>query len=110
MENAWAPIGKLTDFPDEKAVKASLDDDTDLLVLRRGEEVLVVSNRCTHQGTPLHRGRLHTAGNLVTIACPLHGSLFSLSDGRVLRGPATSRLPSYEARVSGEIVEVRQRQ
>jgi nitrite reductase/ring-hydroxylating ferredoxin subunit len=109
MEDAWAPIGKLTDFPDGKAVKASLDDETDLLVLRRGEEVLVVSNRCTHQGTPLHRGRLHAAGNLVTIACPLHGSLFSLSDGRVLRGPATSRLPSYQARITGEIVETRPR-
>lgn len=110
MEDAWAPIGKLTDFPDGKAVKASLDYETDLLVLRRGEEVLVVSNRCTHQGTPLHRGRLHASGNLVTIACPLHGSLFSLSDGRILRGPATSRLPSYEARVTSEIVEIRQRQ
>jgi nitrite reductase/ring-hydroxylating ferredoxin subunit len=109
MEDAWVPIGKLTDFPDGKAVKASLDDETDLLVLRRGEEVLVVSNRCTHQGTPLHRGRLHAAGNLVTITCPLHGSLFSLTDGRVLRGPATSRLPSYEARVISEIVEIRQR-
>lgn len=109
MEDAWAPIGKLTDFPDGKAVKASLDE-TDLLVLRRGEEVLVVSNRCTHQGTPLHRGRLNTSGNLVTITCPLHGSLFSLTDGRVLRGPATSWLPSYEARVTGEIVEIRQRQ
>jgi nitrite reductase/ring-hydroxylating ferredoxin subunit len=110
MEDAWAPIGRLTDFPDGKAVKASLYDETDLLVLRLGEDVLVVSNRCTHQGTPLHRGRLHTAGNLVTITCPLHGSLFSLTDGRVLRGPATSRLPSYEARVTGEIVEIRQRQ
>jgi nitrite reductase/ring-hydroxylating ferredoxin subunit len=109
MEDTWAPIGKLTDLPDGNPVKASLDDETDLLVLRRGEEVLVVSNRCTHQGTPLHRGRLHTAGNLVTITCPLHGSLFSLTDGRVLRGPATSWLPSYEARVTGEIVEVRQR-
>ena len=109
MEDAWAPIGKLTDLPDGKPVKASLDG-TDLLVLRRGEDVLVVSNRCTHQGTPLHRGRLHTSGNLVTITCPLHGSLFSLTDGRVLRGPATSWLPSYEARVTGEIVEIRQRQ
>lgn len=65
------PIGNLTDFPDGKAVKASLDDETDLLVLRRSEEVLVVSNRCTHQGTPLHRGRLHASGNLVTIRLPL---------------------------------------
>ena len=68
MEDAWAPIGKLTDFPDGKSVKASLDDETDLLVLRRGEDVLVVSNRCTHQGTPLHRRVLRgpaTAGCLV---------------------------------------------
>jgi nitrite reductase/ring-hydroxylating ferredoxin subunit len=109
MEGAWAQIGKLSDLPDGKPFKASLDGN-DLLVLKRGEDVLVVSNRCTHQGTPLHRGRLQTAGSLVTIACPLHGSLFSLTDGRVLRGPATSTLPSYEARVTGDVVEVRPRQ
>jgi nitrite reductase/ring-hydroxylating ferredoxin subunit len=107
--DGWIPIGALVDMPDGKPAKVSLDG-ADLLVLRRGEDVLVVSNRCTHQGAPLHRGALHSTGSLVTIACPAHGSMFSLADGRVLRGPATSRLPAYEARVNGEILEIRERQ
>jgi nitrite reductase/ring-hydroxylating ferredoxin subunit len=108
VEDEWAPIGTLADLPDGKPVKVSLDG-TDLLVLRRGKDVLVVSDRCTHQGAALHRGVLHAAGSLVTIACPAHGSLFSLFDGRVLRGPAMSPLPAYAARVTGEVVEVRER-
>lgn len=102
------PIGALEELPEGKPARVSLDG-LDLLVLRRGEDVLVTSNRCTHQGAPLHRGAAHATGTLPTIACPIHGSMFSLLDGRVLRGPATTRLPSYESRVSGTVVEIRER-
>jgi nitrite reductase/ring-hydroxylating ferredoxin subunit len=101
-------IGSLEDLQVGKATRVSLDG-LELLVVRRGvEEVLVTSDRCTHQGAPLHRGPLRATGNLPMITCPAHGSQFSLADGRVLRGPATSPLPSYDSRVSGGTVEIRE--
>jgi nitrite reductase/ring-hydroxylating ferredoxin subunit len=108
VDDDWVAIGALADLPEGKATKLSIDG-FDLLVLRRGEDVFVTANRCTHQGAPLHRGAVHAAGNVVTVACPVHGSLFSLRDGRVLRGPATTPLASYDARVTGAIVEIRDR-
>ena len=43
------------------------------------------------------------------ITCPWHGSVFRLDNGELVRGPSTVDLPVYEARVSGDGVEVRAR-
>jgi nitrite reductase/ring-hydroxylating ferredoxin subunit len=35
--------------------------------------------------------------------------MFSLSDGRVMRGPATRREPAFDARIRDERIEIRPR-
>lgn len=74
---------------------------------RTSDRIVAASNRCTHQGAPLHRGVVRESGSLLTVTCPLHGSTFQLSDGRVLRGPAAETLPLFEVRVREDTVEVR---
>jgi nitrite reductase/ring-hydroxylating ferredoxin subunit len=54
---------------------------------------------CTHQGCTL--GQV-----AVTINCPCHGSRFSITDGSVVQGPATTPLPAYPVKVSGAEVTV----
>jgi nitrite reductase/ring-hydroxylating ferredoxin subunit len=106
--NGWNPALPLVDLPERKARKVQVGE-KEVLLYRMGESILAVSNMCTHQGAPLNRGVLRAAGSLKTVACPLHGSTFSLADGRVLRGPATERLPVFEVRVNQDVVEVRPR-
>ena len=106
MANAWAPAVALAELLDGKPILVTADG-SDLLLYRTGERILAVSNSCTHQGAPLHRGVLRESGSLLTVTCPLHGSTFELTDGRVIRGPATDRLPVFETRVSDGTVEVR---
>jgi nitrite reductase/ring-hydroxylating ferredoxin subunit len=89
-----------------KPIRATVDG-SDVLLYRTGDRILVVTNRCTHQGAPLHGGVVRESGSLLTVTCPLHGSTFQLTDGRVMRGPATERLPVFESRVTGDTVEVR---
>ena len=48
-------------------------------------------------------------GSLRTVQCPLHGSMFDLAEGRVLRGPATEPVPVYDARVTEGVIEIRPR-
>jgi nitrite reductase/ring-hydroxylating ferredoxin subunit len=81
------------------------DGDVPLLVLRRGGNVTVLSDRCSHLSGPLHHGELDDGEQCVV--CPWHGSQFRLADGSVRRGPATAPVPSFETRVAEGRVEVR---
>lgn len=104
----WIPAIALDQLPEGQPVRVTLNG-TDLLMVRNGERLMVVGNRCTHQGAPLHKGVLKLTGSIPTVQCPVHSSMFRLEDGRVLRGPATRPLPAYDARVAGDTVEVRPR-
>ncbi len=44
-----------------------------------------------------------------TVTCPAHGSVFSLVDGTVRRGPATQPVRAFEARLNDGAVELRPR-
>jgi nitrite reductase/ring-hydroxylating ferredoxin subunit len=76
-----------------------------IFLLRRGDTVFAMHDRCTHRGGPLHRGKLE--GD--TIVCPWHGSCFRIDDAGIERGPATAPQPSYLARIHDRKIEVRGR-
>jgi nitrite reductase/ring-hydroxylating ferredoxin subunit len=70
-------------------------DGKPVAVFRVGADLLAIDARCTHVGGPLDRGQV--SGSAVT--CPLHGSQFDLTNGRVLRGPATQPVRSYRVKL-----------
>jgi Rieske Fe-S protein len=55
---------------------------------------------CTHQGCPVQ------SVSEGTINCSCHGSMFSIEDGSVVSGPATSALESKSVSVEGDSVTV----
>lgn len=74
-----------------------------LLVVRHGERIDVLSDRCSHLSGPLHEGEVTGGGTCIT--CPWHGSTFSLVDGSVRGGPATAPVHAFDVRVeSGRVV------
>jgi nitrite reductase/ring-hydroxylating ferredoxin subunit len=107
-EEGWIPIGPLEELPDRKPVRVDAHG-SDVLLVRNGEELFGIGNRCPHQGAPLHKGLVRFGGSLRTVQCPLHGSTFDLADGRVMRGPATEPARTYETRVTEGVVEIRPR-
>ena len=58
---------------------------------------------CGHRQAPLSRGRL--AGHVVE--CPLHFATFDVRTGKLLDGPASADVVTYEVRVEGDTVYVR---
>jgi nitrite reductase/ring-hydroxylating ferredoxin subunit len=76
-------------------------------VLRDGERVLAVGNRCTHQGVGLDRGFVKIAGSIKSVTCPAHGSMFDLETGKVMRPPATKLVAVYDVKVEAGPVYVR---
>jgi nitrite reductase/ring-hydroxylating ferredoxin subunit len=44
------------------------------------------------------------AGGCLT--CPWHGSVFRVTDGAVLHGPATAPQPVFQVRMTGGVIQV----
>ncbi len=101
----WHRIGPVSGFPAGRPARAAVDG-VDVVVVREGGgQVRVLADRCAHMSGPLSDGEVSDG----CIRCPWHGSVFRLSDGWNVRGPATARQPSFETRIVDGQVEVRLR-
>ena len=105
----WTPAVADADLPNEKAIRVTVEE-TEIFLIRIGERVFAMNNKCTHVGGPLHKGRVNVHAAQPTVSCPLHGSTFWLTDGRVIRPPATRPQVVYDARVNDGRVEIRSKQ
>ena len=107
-ENDWIPVLAADALLEGKPARGTVGGE-DIFVYRVGDHIVALGNRCTHQGGPLHRGRVTSYGDISAVTCPIHGSVFRLDDGSVLRGPATSPQPVYETRLNDGMIELRPR-
>jgi nitrite reductase/ring-hydroxylating ferredoxin subunit/uncharacterized membrane protein len=80
-------------------------DGTVVMVARSGGALYALSNHCSHRGGPLHEGTLDAG----TVTCPWHDSVFELSDGALVHGPAAYPQPAWDTRVRNGRIEVRRR-
>lgn len=78
-------------------------EDQPVLLYRRGGTVYALSAVCSHAGGPLDEGTFYDG----CVQCPWHDSVFELSDGHIVHGPATTPQPTYRARIEGGQVEIR---
>ena len=58
---------------------------------------------CTHEEGDLGEGFLDDK----VITCPLHGAMFDVTSGKVLEGPATEDIKTYETRVQGNKILIK---
>ena len=87
-----------------KPVKAETSA-ADVLLYKDGGELYAISDTCSHRGCSLAGGDVRDG----VVECVCHGSAFRLSDGEIVRGPATAPQPAYETRITDGVVEVRAR-
>jgi nitrite reductase/ring-hydroxylating ferredoxin subunit/uncharacterized membrane protein len=66
--------------------------DQQVVLIADGGELFAMGATCSHQGGPLDEGSVEDG----CIVCPWHGSRFSLRDGSVVGGPATSPQLAYD--------------
>jgi nitrite reductase/ring-hydroxylating ferredoxin subunit len=106
-QSDWTRVMPLADLPEGKPAHASVGS-LDVFLYRTGDRIFAMANRCSHQGGPLNRGVVR-AGPQPSVTCPVHGSIFWMTDGRVVRGPATAPQAVYDTRVNGEMLEIKAR-
>jgi nitrite reductase/ring-hydroxylating ferredoxin subunit len=98
----WTDAAALASLSDGKPTLAGVAG-VDILLVREGQSVQALADRCVHMGGPLHEGEASDG----CVTCPWHGSTFHLDDGSVVRSPAVTPQPRYETRVMSGVVQVR---
>jgi nitrite reductase/ring-hydroxylating ferredoxin subunit/uncharacterized membrane protein len=98
----WTPAADESLLRDGRPQRVVVDD-TPVLLLREGEEIFAIHDRCSHRGCSLSDGSIEGE----EVVCSCHGSRFSLRTGAVNHGPATASQPAFQVRVEGGRVEVR---
>jgi nitrite reductase/ring-hydroxylating ferredoxin subunit/uncharacterized membrane protein len=98
----WTPAADASQLPDGRPTRVVVQD-TPVLLLRDGDRIFAIHDRCSHRGCSLSDGEVD--GNEVVCAC--HGSRFDRRDGSVKHGPATSPQPAFQVRQRDGVVEIR---
>ncbi len=98
----WTTVAADEDLHDGATLKVDAGG-ASVMLHRRDGRLHALASTCTHMGGPLDEGNI--ADGCVT--CPWHGSVFQLSDGAVVRGPASTPQPMYETRVLDGEIQVR---
>ena len=78
-------------------------DGEPLCLVRDGDKVHALVDRCPHRDFPLSGGDLIAPG---VLECPWHGAQFDCESGKVLQGPATDDLVMYPVRITDGVVFV----
>ncbi|MFD5268962.1 Rieske 2Fe-2S domain-containing protein [Streptomyces sp. NPDC058335] len=105
VTEGWHRIGTVDEFPAGQPVRRSVDDVPVLVVRELGGTIHALAERCSHLAGPLSEGTVADG----CVECPWHGSVFRLSDGWNVRGPATAPQPAFDTRIVDGRVEVRLR-
>ena len=101
MEN-YIQVAKIDDVPPGSATVVDVKG-IEVALINSGGEFYAIGNECTHAGGSLGEGDLVEENQ---IECPLHGSVFDITNGEVVNGPADEPVPTYEVKVENGVVSV----
>jgi nitrite reductase/ring-hydroxylating ferredoxin subunit len=101
MTQEFVKVAEVTELAPGEMKVVEWGEDQVLLVNLDGS-MYACDNICTHAGAPLNEGSLE--GELVE--CPLHGSVFNVTNGEVVGPPAEDELRVFQVRVDGQDILV----
>lgn len=100
-KNSLTKVCRLGDIPNNDMRCVSLSD-RNVLVANTTEGVFVADEMCTHEDARLCDGNLSGT----KVKCPLHGSRFELTTGKVLDDPANTDLMTYPVSVVDDVIYI----
>src|ERR1700742_3995648 len=95
MSAEWIDIASAESIPDSASLSVDVDG-LALLVVRCGDDLYAVEDRCTHDGEPLEGAEVEAC----QIICPRHGAQFCVRTGEALTPPAYEPLRTFKVRVA----------
>ena len=101
----FTDVASTNDLVDGQMVKSEVEG-RPIVLLKHDDGIHAFEGTCPHYGCSLWEGKL----NDHVVTCPCHGSQFDVTTGKLVHGPATAPVPSYEVRQRKGRVEVRLKQ
>jgi 3-phenylpropionate/trans-cinnamate dioxygenase ferredoxin subunit len=98
---AFVRVGSVDDIPVGK-LKAFEISYTRFVVAHTAEGFFAVADECTHDGEPIHSGRVRGE----EIMCTRHGARFNLHTGEVTAPPAIVPIETMQVKVEGNDIFV----
>ena len=86
----------------EGQMKAMYFKGTPILLMRRGDQVYGLFNRCPHMGCSFERGILRD----YLVMCPCHGWKFDIRNGQYEKNDAI-KLPTYPCKIKNGRIYVK---
>ena len=93
----WIKVGKVSELVEGVPLLHDFEYETALIV-RIGETIYAIEDRCSHDGNPLADGQIVGC----TIACARHGAKFDLRTGDAVSMPAVEAVSAYPTKVDGD--------
>ena len=94
-------LGELSTFTDGAATAVAVANHR-LALVRLGDDVYVLSDRCSHEDFALSTGEVDAAD--CTIECDRHGAIFDVTTGEALSLPATEAVATYGVSIVNGVV------
>jgi 3-phenylpropionate/trans-cinnamate dioxygenase ferredoxin component len=96
-------IASLVEVPDGE-LRAFETDLGRVAVAHLANRLFVISDTCTHQGCSLAEGELSDED--LAVECPCHGSVFDLTSGEPIEGPATDPVAVFSVQETDGWIEI----
>ncbi len=92
----------LAELADGEARRVEIGDDDAVALVRIGDDVYAIGDRCSHADVSLSGGEVDERA--CTLECPKHGSEFDLRTGVPRSLPALRPVPTYDVTlVDGDV-------
>jgi nitrite reductase/ring-hydroxylating ferredoxin subunit len=102
MLEGFVPVAAASEVP-PGVMKRVVVGGERMLVVNVGGDFYALRDVCGHAGAPLSTGEL--VGHV--IECPLHYACFDVCTGKLLSGPVSGDVATYQVRVEGDTVFVK---
>ena len=100
--DGFVAVASISDIP-AGGMKCVAVDRNRVLLAHVDGRFYAISDICGHRNAPLSRGRLDGT----VVECPLHFAQFDVRTGKLVDGPVSADVASYETLVEGDTVYIR---
>ena len=102
MSDDFVPVATVAEIPPGTMKCVAIERER-VLIANVDGDFYAIGDLCGHRNAPLSRGRLD--GHIVE--CPLHFAQFDVRSGKLIDGPVSTDVPSYETKIEGDAILVR---